>query len=38
MIIMYSVPTLFLLEQKRTIVLRPNYIQQMDAWVDWYLK
>jgi hypothetical protein len=29
---------MFLLDQQRTIVLRPNSIQQMDAWVDWYLK
>lgn len=34
----FGTPTLFLLDQQRTIVLRPNSIQQMDAWVDWYLK
>jgi thiol-disulfide isomerase/thioredoxin len=34
----FGTPTMFLLDQQRTIVLRPNSIQQMDAWVDWYLK
>lgn len=33
----FSTPTMFLLDQKRTIVLRPISIQQMDAWVDWNL-
>ena len=34
----FSTPTMFLLDNKREIVLRPNSIKQMDAWVDWYLK
>jgi len=34
----FGTPTMFLLDPKRSIVLRPNSIQQMDAWVDWYLK
>jgi hypothetical protein len=29
---------MFLLDAKREILLRPNSIRQMDAWVDWYLK
>jgi thiol-disulfide isomerase/thioredoxin len=34
----FGTPTMFLLDQKRSIVLRPNSIPQMDAWVDWFLK
>jgi thiol-disulfide isomerase/thioredoxin len=34
----FGTPTMFLLDPKRSIVLRPNSIPQMDAWVDWYLK
>jgi thiol-disulfide isomerase/thioredoxin len=34
----FSTPTMFLLDNKREIVLRPNSVKQMDAWVDWYLK
>ncbi len=34
----FGTPTLFLLDKKREIILRPNSINQMDAWVDWYLK
>jgi thiol-disulfide isomerase/thioredoxin len=33
----FATPTLFLLNNKREILLRPNSVQQMDAWVDWYL-
>jgi len=29
---------MFLLDAKREILLRPNSINQMDAWVDWFLK
>ena len=28
---------MFLLDSKREILLRPNSIAQMDAWVDLYL-
>jgi hypothetical protein len=28
---------MFLLNNKREILLRPNSVKQMDAWVDWYL-
>lgn len=34
----FSTPTMFLLDNKREIVLRPNSVKQMDAWVDWFLK
>lgn len=34
----FSTPTIFLLDNKREIILRPNSVKQMDAWVDWYLK
>lgn len=33
----FGTPTMFLLNQKREILLRPNSVKQMDAWVDWYL-
>ncbi len=34
----FGTPTLFLLDAKREIVLRPVSVTQMDTWVDWYLK
>lgn len=34
----FGTPTLYLLDQQRTILLRPTSVRQMDAWVDWYLK
>jgi thiol-disulfide isomerase/thioredoxin len=33
----FGTPTMFLLDKKRTILLRPNSVKQMDAWVDWFL-
>lgn len=30
-------PTMYLLDKKREILLRPNSFSQMDAWVDWFL-
>ena len=33
----FGTPTMFLLDSKREIILRPNSTNQMDAWVDWYL-
>lgn len=33
----YSVPTMFLLDRQKTIVLRPNSVTHMDSWVDWFL-
>jgi len=33
----FSTPTMYLLNSEREIVLRPKSIEQIDAWVDWYL-
>ena len=33
----FGTPTMFLLDDKREILLRPNSVKQVDAWVDWYL-
>ncbi len=33
----FGTPTMFLLDDKREILLRPNSVKQMDAWVDWFL-
>jgi thiol-disulfide isomerase/thioredoxin len=33
----FATPTLFLLNDKREILLRPNSVDQLDSWVDWYL-
>jgi thiol-disulfide isomerase/thioredoxin len=33
----FGTPTMFLLDNSRTIILRPTSIKQVDAWVDWYL-
>lgn len=33
----FATPTMFLLNNKREILLRPNSVKQMDAWVDWVL-
>ena len=33
----FSTPTIFLLDNERKIILRPNSVKQMDAWVDWKL-
>jgi thiol-disulfide isomerase/thioredoxin len=33
----FGTPTMYLLDEKREILLRPNSTNQMDAWVDWYL-
>ncbi|CAM2741762.1 hypothetical protein SAMN05444143_101289 [Flavobacterium succinicans] len=33
----FGTPTMFLLNEKREILLRPNSVKQMDSWVDWYL-
>jgi thiol-disulfide isomerase/thioredoxin len=34
----FSTPTIFLLDNKREIILRPSSVKQMDSWVDFYLK
>lgn len=33
----FATPTIYLLDNKREILLKPRSVQQMDAWVDWYL-
>lgn len=33
----FGTPTFYLLDSKREILLRPTSINQIDAWVDWYL-
>jgi thiol-disulfide isomerase/thioredoxin len=33
----FGTPTFYLLNNKREILLRPNSVSQIDAWVDWYL-
>lgn len=33
----FATPTIFLLDDKRTILLRPNSASHLDSWVDWFL-
>ena len=33
----FATPTIYLLNDKREILLRPNSVNQLDSWVDWYL-
>lgn len=33
----FATPTLYLLDDTSEILLRPNSVRQMDAWVDWFL-
>ncbi|TVR70872.1 MAG: hypothetical protein EA408_10370 [Marinilabiliales bacterium] len=33
----FATPTLYLLDSRREILLRPNSVRHMDAWVDWHL-
>jgi peroxiredoxin len=33
----FATPTYYLLDKEREIVLRPGSVQQIDAWVEWYL-
>jgi thiol-disulfide isomerase/thioredoxin len=33
----FGTPTFYLLNNNREIILRPNSIAQIDAWVDWFL-
>jgi len=33
----FATPTIYLLDNKREILLRPNSVSQIDSWVDWYL-
>jgi hypothetical protein len=33
----FATPTMYLLDNKQEILLRPNSVKQMDSWVDWFL-
>lgn len=33
----FATPSIYLLDNNRTILLRPNSVDQLDSWVDWYL-
>ena len=33
----FATPTIYLLNSNQEIVLRPNSVDQLNAWVDWYL-
>lgn len=33
----FGTPTMFLIDKDRKILLRPNSVNQLDAWVDWYV-
>ncbi len=33
----FATPTMYLLNGAHEIILRPNSVQQVDAWVDWFL-
>ena len=34
----FATPTLFMMDKDLRIILRPNSVKQIDAWVDFYLK
>lgn len=34
---LFATPTIYLLNDKREILLRPNSVNHLDSWVDWYL-
>ena len=33
----FATPTIYLLDNKREIILRPSSVNQLDSWIDWYL-
>ncbi len=33
----FATPRMYLLNNKQEILLRPNSVDQLDSWVDWYL-
>ncbi|MCF8298848.1 MAG: AhpC/TSA family protein [Saprospiraceae bacterium] len=33
----FATPTMFLLDKNQKIILRPNSVKQIDAWVDYYI-
>ena len=34
----FSTPTLYLLNEQHEIILRPNSVKHLDAWIEWYVK
>ena len=33
----FATPTIYLLDHKQEILLRPHSVSQLDSWIDWYL-
>ena len=33
----FATPTIYLLNNNREILLKPNTASQLDSWIDWYL-
>lgn len=33
----FATPTIYLLDDKREILLRPSSVNQLESWIDWYL-
>ncbi len=33
----FAMPTMYVLDEKREILLRPNSVKHLDAWVNWFL-
>lgn len=33
----FATPTIYLLNNKREILLKPNSVSQLNSWIDWYL-
>lgn len=33
----FATPSIFLLDDKREILLRPNSVNHLDSWIDWFL-
>lgn len=33
----FATPTIFLLNNNQKIILKPNSVNQLDSWIDWYL-
>jgi peroxiredoxin len=33
----FATPTIYLLNNKQEILLRPSSVNQLDSWIDWYL-
>lgn len=33
----FATPTIYLMDENRKILLRPNSVKQLDSWIDWYV-